>query len=261
MFDASIIAAAQAHARACFPEESCGLVTQSGYVPLKNVSPEPLEAFDCTDEAMPYIEAGHALALIHSHPNDGRRMRSVVDWPSASDMHAQIAMDIPWGIITLDQNSISKPWFWGKGTPDVPLERRLFRHGPTGTDGKGDCYALIRDWFRQQRQVELPEFPRDWKWWEEKDKTKPGADAYEQGFREAGFEPISAHNVREGDCAMIAIPGNSGGAYIGMRINHAAVYVGAEKVLHHRAMSRSCIEHLGNWNKLIVRWVRHASAK
>ena len=57
----------------------------------------------------------------------------------------------------------------------------LLAVGCTPQTGVSDCYSLIRDWYRTERGIALPEFPRDWEWWEY------GGDLYAMGFAEAGF--------------------------------------------------------------------------
>ena len=36
-----------------------------------------------------------------------------------------------------------------------PLIGREFRHGASGSDDKGDCYALIKDWYFLEKGVKI----------------------------------------------------------------------------------------------------------
>ncbi|MCI1027782.1 Mov34/MPN/PAD-1 family protein [Pantoea dispersa] len=63
-----------AHARACHPQECCGLVilTPDGcqYLPCVNASPEPSRHFLITpEEYLSISAAGTIIALVHSHPH------------------------------------------------------------------------------------------------------------------------------------------------------------------------------------------------
>ena len=79
MFGPAVTAAIKRHAIAAYPLECCGVVTADGYVPLENVSPEPNDAFDCSEGIEPYVIAGTALAVVHSHTIvPGMRAN---DWP------------------------------------------------------------------------------------------------------------------------------------------------------------------------------------
>lgn len=258
-FPPAVIAAIRYQAQAEWPREACGVVTPDGYVPLRNVDPDPENAFDCTEEVQPYIIAGTIRALVHSHPHPAEGNAKVRDWPSSADMRSQMAMNVPWGILVSAKDGTSEPWFWGPGMPIPPLVGRQFRHGPSGTDGKGDCYALVKDWFAQEHGIELLDLPREWNWWAHPE-LKPDTDIYDAHFEEAGFRTISASEVRRGDCAMITIPTQpiEGNGPALTRTNHAAVYIGGEKVLHHKWGRLSVEEMLGTWNRLVVRWVRHA---
>ena len=110
------------------------------------------------------------------------------------------------------------PSVWGwTGVPVLDLEKRPFQHGIT------DCYSLIRDYFRTQRDIPLDEFPRDWEWW-----LEDGVNLYEQNFRSQGFEVIGAEDVQEGDCFLAQIRSPV--------INHAGVYVGNGLILHQLGM-------------------------
>ena len=233
-----IIAAVEAHAAREYPNEACGVVTTRGvYVPLVNVAEDKANGFRLqADTFMLYDVA----AVFHSHP-DGR------DAPTASDMQSQIATAVPWALcVSYKDGTTSKPFMWG-GDYIPPLLGRQYRHGPSGTDDRGDCYAVIRDWYLTERGIKLPEFPRDDEWW------KNGGDLYINGFAEAGFAEVSVEKEPQiGDCALMAI--NSKGV-----INHAAVYVGEGMILQQLCQRISRREPACRWMKKIERWVRYVA--
>lgn len=232
--NAKLLGDIRAHAAAEYPKEACGIVAAGQYVPMANVADDPLHDFRISERALlPY----DVEAVVHSHP-DGP------DEPTAADMSSQMSMDVPFGLCVSHDGSADLPWFWG-GVPAVPLLGRSFRHGPSGTDGRGDCYALIKDWYAQERGIELPEFPRDNDWW------RSGGNLYEEGFALAGFRAVQVDSEPlAGDVALITVPRSD-------VVNHAAVYIGDGLILHHLYNRLSVREPAGRWAEHVVRWVRH----
>jgi proteasome lid subunit RPN8/RPN11 len=233
--------AARNHAIAAWPEESCGGVTEAGYVKFANTAREPTLHFDCTAEMAPLIVDGTLLALIHSHP-----MPDSSTAPSPHDIAQQMVMDIPWGIVLSAEGAALDPFFWGEMLEPPPLEGRDFRYGPSGTDGKGDCAALVRDWYRLHRNIRLPEFPREDNFW------KAGVDFYRASMATAGFTRVLIPPGVEpaiGDVAMIEIRAKEP--------NHAAIYQGAGLILHHFQGRLSRVEPLLRWREHITDWYRY----
>lgn len=232
--------AARVHAMAEYPNESCGAVTATGYQPLVNHSTTPTKAFDCNEAIAPLLAAGELLALVHSHP-DGPES------PSEGDMAQQAAMDIPWGIVTCSATAAMAPWFWGPGIPAPPLEDRDFRYGPSGSDGRGDCAALVRDWYLAERGIELPEFPRARHCW----VRRP--DLYRDNLLAAGFTrrsgALTMEEPRVGDVFLMGIRSRSP--------NHIAVYHGRGMILHHLEQKLSRIEPLGAYLQFVTDVFRH----
>lgn len=250
MFGPDIIAAIRQHAIVEFPKESCGFVTPDGYRPCRNVAENPEADFAISPEE--YLAAGTVLAVVHSHPNGPV-------FPSAFDMRGQIDMAVPWGLVATNGEIASVPFFWGDGVPIPPLVGRDFRHGPSGTDGLGDCYAVIKDGFAVGRggmaaqgvtghwpfdPIGLPEFPRDDEWW-----TK-GGDLYRDGFQVAGFSRIGIEDARPGDVFLAQIRSPVP--------NHGGLYLGDGLILHHLASRLSRREPIGGWLKYVVMVLRYA---
>jgi proteasome lid subunit RPN8/RPN11 len=232
----------QEYAKEQFPREACGAITPEGFLPLENMAGDPVLAFDCSRACNILSAEGRLLAVVHSHTN-GRM------GPSKHDMRQQIAMNIPWGLVVTDGPRVSRPFFWGDSL-DVPkLEGRQFRHGPSGTDGKGDCYALIRDWYRVERQIVLPEFPRDDAWWA---GANGGDNLYLTGFGQAGFVDIGRNeglrDPKPGDVCLMRVRSPVP--------NHGGVYVGNGFILHHLGDTLSIRKPLGQWIKLVTHWLR-----
>lgn len=219
-----------------YPEEGCGFVLKDNtFVPCENVSLDKTKEFEISNED--YLKCEWDIkAIVHSHP-DGK------DQPSRRDMSSQISTNVPFGLCVTRPGWVSPLWFWGDGIPDVPLVGRPFRHGATGTDGKGDCFSLIRDYFRIELGIKLREYPRDDSWWAN------GQDMYSDYFKEEGFYEIPQEEVRENDCFIMKINSDV--------MNHAGIYIGNGLILHHLALRLSRREPIGRWPKMVVKWVRH----
>ena len=226
------------HAVAEYPRESCGLILSNGeYLPCENTAADPEHDFRIATKTMTQDIA----AVVHSHPDGPGE-------PTASDMQSQIACGVPFGICVSYKDYAEPPFFWGDSLPVPPLLGRQFRHGPSGNDGCGDCYALVRDYYRQERGVTLLDFPRDNDWW------RNGEDLYTAHFVEAGFRPLTAAEQPErGDVAMIVVPRSD-------VVNHAAIYLGEGLFLHHLYNRLSVREPVGRWQRHIVRWIRYDPA-
>lgn len=236
MFDQSVLTAIQAHAMEVFPHESCGVVTADGYVRFANLSANPEHEFECDDQLQPMLAAGTVLALVHSHPNGPYA-------PSAYDIAQQVAMDVPWGIAVCRATASLPVFFWGDALTPPKLLERPFRYGPSGTDGRGDCAALIRDYYLLERQVRLKEFPRQNGWWLRDDVS------YRDNLLATGFVPIDGE-PEVGDVFLAAIRSR--------RPNHAGIYVGNGIILHHLENRLSRTEPSVIWRRFYSGWFRHA---
>lgn len=236
MFGAEVTAAIQADAIARFPQESCGLVTAAGYEPFANVHETPETHFEMPEEALGRLAAGGVLAVVHSHPGGPLA-------PSAEDQRQQIATALPWGIVTTDGATASEPLWWGDGTPEQPIEGRDFRWGPSGTDGKGDCYALVRDWYRRERGVLLRDYARDGAWQDENPLL------YEDGWQAEGFRPVAEESLQPGDAVLFAIRSQG-------KANHAGIYLGSGILLHHLENRLAERTTLAFWRSSILTFLR-----
>lgn len=238
--------AIQEHAKEQFPKESCGALTPDGYVPLENRAGNPVLAFDCTEACNQLQAENRLLAVVHSHTN-GRM------GPSSWDMRQQEAMDVPWGLVVTDGARVTRPFFWGDSLEPPPFEKRQFRHGPSGTDGKGDCYALIRDWYRVEKQIRLPAGYRDDAWWA---GVEGGDNLYLTNIAQAGFRDLGrAEGLRDPQIGDVFL------ARVRSKVpNHGGVYVGDGHVLHHLGDCLSIQRPIGEWVKLVTHWLRHDAA-
>lgn len=228
MISPEVIAEATKYAVSVFPKEAVGYATETAFVPLKNTAKNPEEDFAVNFKKAPEFYTD-AIALVHSHTNG-------FDGPSPLDMKEQALMDIPWFVIVLEKNGedirhINNFWMGG---PIQPYVGREFRHGVA------DCYALVRDWYKQEKNIDLPVIPREPKWWQGKD------DLIKDLFPKVGFVEVAAKEVQVGDLIAMSIGGS--------KINHLGVYIGHGEMLHHLMgrMSR---------REAVIRWANHTSGR
>lgn len=190
--------------------EACGLVVEvkgaQVYVPCQNTHETPHKDFRIAAEAYAAAEElGQVVGVFHSHPDASCH-------PSEADRVVCEASGLPWTIVGLPQE------VWGYCEPcgfQLPYEGRPFVHGVI------DCYTMIRDWYRRERSIELPDFERQDEWW------RRGQDLYAQNFQAAGFRPIAFNEVRDGDVLLMQVSSP--------KANHGAVLVDAARnlMLHH----------------------------
>ena len=128
-----------------------------------------------------------------------------------------------------------------------PLLERDFRYGPSGSDGKGDCAALVRDWYLMERRIELPEFARENLCW----VNQP--DLYRDNMLAAGFSRIggalSSIDLVDGDVLLMAIRSKAP--------NHTAIYQRPGMILHHLQDRLSRVEPLNQWMQFTTDIFRH----
>ena len=84
-----------------------------------------------------------------------------------------------------------------------------------------DCYALVRDFYRDVFNINLPNFARSDEFW------KHGLNLIFDNSRAAGFREISVHptDYKFGDIAVSAIDSSFG--------NHCSIFVENGRIVHH----------------------------
>ena len=234
MFDLIAIKAAKNHATWEYPKESVGFIANDTYHECRNIHPNPEEEFKIHPEDLILAENLNAEVIIHSHPKGAK-------YPTNKDQEFQIASDIPHGIIYIekveDDFIIDEPFFWGDKLPIIPLIGREFRHAVY------DCYSLIRDYYRLEKNIILPDFIRKNDWWNK------GYDLYSENFEKAGFERIGERQVVEGDVMLGQIRSSV--------VNHGGIYVGRSEILHHLHNRLSRRESFLPWKRYITHYLRY----
>lgn len=88
--------------------------------------------------------------------------------------------------------------------------------------GQQDCYAMVRDFFKENFQIELENYarPNDW--------NADDLNLIEMIYEKTGFEKITnwkPKDLRPGDVLVMAINERNP--------NHLATYVGDSEIIHH----------------------------
>ncbi|MXW02220.1 MAG: glycoside hydrolase [Holophagales bacterium] len=196
------LAALNEHVEREWPREAGGVIRCGGFFPLENLHPDPERHWEFETDDIESVEA-----VIHSHP-DG------CAFPSRADMEAQIALDLPHGIVPMTDVGAAMPFFW----PDTgrPYLGRPYRHGVT------DCYTLLRDWYARERGLELPAVAYEWRWSED----SPALDLYTSWRRRLDWAEVDPAEAQPGDAVLFRMAGS--------RVaNHAGVLLEGGLLLHH----------------------------
>lgn len=231
----SIVADMLEHAREAGNNEVCGLVVSNGRKQAilrgKNISAEPHKNFDLDPEVWLRVPDGEdAIGIYHSHPVTTAK-------PSPADLTSCELTGLPWHIV--NPQTEEYVYFEPSGYR-APYTRRPYVHGVL------DCYSIIRDWWMWERGVELPNFHRDFEWWEK------GQNLYVDNFAAAGFVAVKDQDLEIGDVLLLQY-----GAPVP---NHAAIYIGVDRILHH-AQNRLSVEepYGGIWQRHTTHHLRHVS--
>ncbi|MDX2074709.1 MAG: C40 family peptidase [Alphaproteobacteria bacterium] len=218
------------HAAQEFPRECCGLLINDGgkeiYWPCRNMAVKTDNFQLHPQDYLAGEKRGQIMAIIHSHPNGSPE-------PSQADKVACERTGLPWHIIAYPTLQ------WASLLPSgykAPLLGREWSHGVL------DCYSLIRDWYFEERAVELMDFPRQDEWW------RRGDNLYEENFERAGFMEVK-DDLQLGDVILMQVLSDVP--------NHAGIYIGGNMMIHHLFNRLSCREiYDGYWRRHTRRILR-----
>lgn len=207
-----------AHALRDYPREACGLVVvvkgRERYWPCRNLATTPSEHFVLAPEDYAAADdAGEVLMVVHSHPDAPAR-------PSEADRVACEASGLPWVIVAVSGSAgapaasevaVIEPCGY-----EAPLVGRQFAHGVL------DCFTLIRDWYRLEWGLALPDFARVDGWWDD-----GYSNLYMDHLDECGFTPVPLPQIQRGDLLLMQVRSRN------LVPNHAGIWLGDGNMLHH----------------------------
>ena len=219
------------HAKECYPRECCGLIVivkgRRRYKPCRNIATGLQFAIHPEDYA-DAEDAGVIDTVVHSHPN-------LSPLPSPADLVGCEQSGLKWLIISYPTGNIHE--FKPSGYV-MPLYGRTFQHGSV------DCFTFIRDYYEQELSIEIPDYDRQDNWW------LNGESLYLDNFGNAGFHIVS--ELQPGDVIMMQV---------GSKVpNHAAVYLGNNRIGHHQTSRLSSIDvYGGGYMKATTHIVRYGA--
>lgn len=212
------------HAGTEAPRECCGLIVDGRYVPCRNNSPLPGQFVMHPADYASAEEAGQITYIVHSHHQTSPE-------PSQADLVMCERSRRPWLIVSHPTGAyrIINPSGYR-----APLEGRTFAHGIL------DCASLVSDYYDQVLGISIEVSEHEPQWWLNK------KDYFVENYERCGFvrypadTPLQIHDV-----ILMQI-----GAQVP---NHAAIYVGNQRILQH------CSGHLSGYCTYGGMWQQHAS--
>lgn len=112
--------------------------------------------------------------------------------------------------------------------------------------GTSDCYSIARNFYKDNFDLDLPDFARPENWWEK------GLNLYMDHFYDAGFRILDIHprDWIPGDAFLMSILSNT--------TNHCGMYLGGNSMLHHLYGQLSSVVTYSNpWRNRTTAVVRH----
>ena len=225
------------HCKSEYPKEACGLVIiyrgRYRYIPCKNIAGELATDEFCisTKDYSDAEDLGEVAAIVHSHPTRGASA-------GPTDIKSQARHGVDWLIVGLNSLT-STDFYWLKGE-----KKKTELYGRGYVWQIADCGTFIRDFYTQEFGIDIPDFYRPPKFWEQ------GIELYLNSYEEAGFYPIEFKELEYGDVILFAL-----GSSI---TTHGAVYIGDNKIAHHLSGRLSCKDVLGSYYlDRATKFIRH----
>ena len=215
--------AALKHAKEQDPRESVGVLIvikgKEQYYPCNNLSTYSQQCFILDPED--YVKAdalGEITAIVHSHP-------ITPPSPSQADKVSCEQSGLKWHIVN------PKTETWGYCEPTgykPPLIGRQWVWGVT------DCWSLVRDYYKEQHNIQLLDYQRPITPQDFLDNP-----LFEQYAERTGFKELNKNEkLQKGDVLLMSI--------LHPTLNHVAIFLGDE-ILHHLADRLSTREPYNEW--------------
>jgi len=222
------------HVKSEYPKEACGFILampkgRARYFPAKNISETPEDDFIIDPRSYADAEdTGTIIGICHSHPN-------MAPTPSEADKAGCEASQKPWHILSWPGNQL---YSWEPNGYEAPLVGRQFSYGVL------DCCTLVRDFYKKELNIDFECYQGQDGWWDK------GENRYLDNYAEQGF--VRVDNFKKYDIFLIKL--------VSPVPNHAAIYLGDNKILHHVHGRLSNREPYGGyWRKHTTHILRHKS--
>lgn len=212
--------------------ESCGFLLETGEIfHCENISESPTVEFVIDTKIYNRLDKKPGIkAIWHSHTNGNKKF-------TAADVDLVNRTQKPLVLYSVQHNELKAV----DPSGNTPLLGREFVYGVA------DCFSLVRDWYKQERSIELPNYPRssdDPVW----DKSE--WDWIDKEYARLGFKPVERPEY--GDVIAMSLGSNTLG------INHMAVYLGEDKFIHQLNDRVSRIDVWGNpWTGYTIKFLRY----
>jgi proteasome lid subunit RPN8/RPN11 len=213
-------------------KECCGLILGDGTIKAcTNKHPDPGLNFTISSAVYSRAENNAGVkAVYHSHTNGNGSFTA-----SDVDLANRIQKPIVLYDVVNNQFSAIDP------SGNTELTGRDFCYGIY------DCYSMVRDYYKQVKGVEIPNYHRssDELVWDKAEWDWIDTQYESLGFREIGTPGI-------GDVIAMSIGNNARG------INHLAIYLGDNTFLHQLAKRKSNIEIWGApWVEYTIKYLHY----
>jgi proteasome lid subunit RPN8/RPN11 len=223
------VEAALKHAESVQPLEGCGVIAGGEFVAITNRATEH-DTFSMDMREYCRIDRERGVeAIVHSHV-------FYPPIPSEGDRAMCEKLGLPWLIVSwpVETFIVHEPCGWR-----APLVGRQWAWG------SHDCLGCVRDGMKELGGIEIPDFPRDWMWWQN------GGDDIAENFATAGFVSVPQGSIPQ----HLDVFGMQIGARV---VNHLALFVEPDQILH-QMMGRLSVREVygGFYQQATVLHLRH----
>jgi len=210
---------AQKHAEECLPDESCGLLAlikgEEKYWPCKNLSVENFDYFIIDpDDWAECEDTGEIIGLVHSHPTGSI-------YPSETDKASCEFIGLKWHIYS----PLIKDWYSFEPSGWQPDSL----YGRQWSWGIMDCWSLICDYYKEKLNIEIKKWSRP-----KTIKDFAKNPEFEYALPKLNFKEVDPQDIQINDVLLME------GIY--NKLNHVALYIGDQTILHHVIGKLSCRE-------------------
>ena len=183
----------QRHTLECYPNEMCGVLTETSFISLTNISSNPSKSFSFG--SIEYAKViNNTIAIIHSHCRDRKTPEPYdVRTPSLTDIVCQKRSNKPWLIVGTEGEIVTPAL-------QIPREPNAEYLGRPFIWYINDCYNLVEDYYKFTLKIDLPPKDIDFDY----TKTRTLFRAFDKYIESYGFRDIKRlEDIRNGDLILV----------------------------------------------------------